>query len=348
MLTDTQYRLRSAEDPAAAGMEILREAGILSMNKFQPRPVDWLWYPYVPLGKVTVLQGDPSGGKTTLMLNLIAALTRGESLTDPAQKRELPSQCLYQTAEDGIADTIVPRLMTANAVLERVICLKEREEAVTLTDGRLEKVILALRPDLVVLDPIQAFLGDCVDMHRANEIRPRMAYLAELAEAGHTAVVLIGHLNKRAGDEAIYRGLGSIDIAAAARSVLLMEKNKNDPALRTLRHIKSSLAPEGDALDFRLEEDGVLHYSGIHAADSPPARGNRALALSYKLRTLLGSQTRPVEEVRTELTGTEGSCSNMVWAEAKRLANAETFREDGVWKLRIAPDADFSELDKTI
>ena len=327
--------------------DALRSIGIRNLKSYPPCEVRWLWYPYIPRGKLTILQGDPSGGKTTLMLSFIAALSRGLELCDPA-KHHIPSTCLYQTAEDGLSDTVVPRLLAANADLTNIITIDDRENPLTMEDMRLASVFAHVQPDLIVLDPLQAFLGDGVDMHRANEVRPRLAHLAELADRFRTAVVLIGHLNKRAGDEAMYRGLGSIDIPAAARSVLLMEKSKTDPRIRTLRHVKSSLAPEGKPLDFLMGK-GTLTYMGVHEehSDAPEGMLSRARLLSYAIRVLLGNACMPTQEVQDRLRESHGTFSRQTWTEAKRLAGAETFRRDRVWMMRIAPNGEPSVTGET-
>ena len=146
-------------------------------------------------------------------------------MTEEQVSTRRPANVVYQTAEDGLTDTIKPRLMQAKADCNHVYTIHEHNEALTLNDVRLEYALQQLHPTLVILDPIQAYLGANVDMHRANEIRPVMQILAQAAQRYNCAVVLIGHMNKKAGDKSMYRGLGSIDLAAAARSVLLMARD---------------------------------------------------------------------------------------------------------------------------
>ncbi len=130
-----------------------------------------------------------------------------------------PVNVIYQTAEDGLSDTIKPRLVAAGADCARVMVIDDFDRVLTLDDDRLEQAIEQTGARLVVLDPIQGYIGASVDMHRANEIRPLMYRIAKLAEKYGCAILLIGHMNKNSSEKSSYRGLGSIDFQAAARSV---------------------------------------------------------------------------------------------------------------------------------
>ncbi len=216
----------------------------------------WLWKPYIPFGKVTIIQGDPGDGKTTLILHIAAALSRGEVLHMDIKCK--PSNIIYLNAEDGYADTIKPRLEAANADCRYIHTIDETDSALTMTDERIEAAIRLLDAKMLIIDPMQAYLGADVDMHRANEIRPVMSRLAVIAENTGCAIVIIGHMNKAQGMKASYRGLGSIDFTAAARSVLVVARDKSNPNLRVMAQIKNSLAPEGKPIAFEIcDEEGV-------------------------------------------------------------------------------------------
>ena len=234
------------------------ELKLINMEDVVSKEVEWLWYPYIPYGKITIIEGDPGEGKTTLVLNLAAALSRGLPLPCDDDKEYEPIHIIYQTAEDGIDDTIKPRLEKAGADCSMIRVIDETDKELSMTDDRLEQAIIETGARLIILDPIQAYIGATVDMHRANEIRPVLKHLGMIAEKYNCAIVLIGHMNKAAGSKSTYRGLGSIDIQATARSVLLVARLRDKPNIRIMAHDKSSLAPTGDAIGFEVTEDSGI------------------------------------------------------------------------------------------
>lgn len=237
------------------------ELKLICMDDVEAKEVDWLWYPYIPYGKLTIVQGDPGEGKTTMVLQLAALLSKGEKL--PCDEKErTPVNVIYQTAEDGLADTVKPRLEAAGADCSRVLVIDECEAELSMTDERIEQALKETGAKVLILDPIQAYLGADVDMHRANEIRPVMKRLGDMAEKYGCAILLIGHMNKASGSKSTYRGLGSIDFQATARSVLVVGRVKDDPTLRVMAHDKSSLAPEGTSVAFRLDKEKGFRWEG--------------------------------------------------------------------------------------
>ena len=257
-ITDGKY-IREAiyglkEPPQEETVEIIR------MSEVDTQTVEWLWEPYIPFGKVTIVQGNPGEGKTTLALRLCAACTNRKPF--PAMAEHEPFNVIYQTAEDGLGDTVKPRLMEADADLDRVLVIDEGKQELSLSDERIERAIRQTGARLIILDPIQAYVGEKTDMNKANEIRPIFRRLAEVAERTGCAVVLIGHLNKAAGGQSAYRGLGSIDFRAAARSVLLIGRVKREPNVRVIIHDKSSLAPEGKPMAFSLGAESGFSWIG--------------------------------------------------------------------------------------
>ena len=233
---------------------------IIRMSDVELTPVEWLWKPYLPFGKLSVLQGNPGEGKTYFAMHLAAACTNGKLL--PNMERMEPFNVIYQTAEDGLGDTVKPRLIEAGADLDRVLVIDDSDVQLTLSDERIEKAIVENNARLVIIDPIQAYLGADVDMNRANEVRPIFMRLGQVAQRTGCAILLIGHLNKAAGMQSLQRGLGSIDIAAAVRSVMFIGKLKHDPTMRILTHEKSSLAPPGVSLAFSLGDESGFRWVG--------------------------------------------------------------------------------------
>ena len=298
---------------------------LINMETVEVEQIEWLFYPFIPYGKVTIIQGDPGEGKTTMVLQIIAKLTKGEEIL-PRQENTAeakdgvetaadsdmklsespiePVNVIYQTAEDGLGDTIKPRLLAAGADCSRVLVIDDREQPLTMLDIRLEEAIVQTKARLVVLDPIQGFLGAEVDMHRANEIRPLMKRVAVLAEKYHCAIILIGHMNKNSNGKCSYRGLGSIDFQAAARSVLIVGRIKDEPEIRVVCHVKSSLAPEGKSIAFRLDKETGFEWIGeydISADDllSGDSRGQKSRKEKEFLLEILangGMAQRKIEE----------------------------------------------------
>ena len=228
---------------------------MIKMSEIQSQEVSWLWYPFIPYGKLTIIQGDPGDGKTTLVLNIAAWLSKGEGL-DSEMKLSEPVNVIYQSAEDGLADTVKPRLELAGADCERILVIDEKEKSLSMVDERLEKAIVQTKARMLILDPIQAYLGGGMDMNRANEARDMTKKLGALAEKHQCAIVLIGHMNKAAGNKAAYRGMGSIDFFAVTRSVLLVGRVEGEPNIRAVVQIKNNLAAFGHPKAFALSEDG--------------------------------------------------------------------------------------------
>ena len=317
--------MKTIENKKAEWKRSEPELKLINMELVKVEQIEWLLYPFIPFGKVTIIQGDPGEGKTTMVLQIIAKLTRGEPIllnkksqkeaqqdSEENLKQEVLSQdnpiqpvnVIYQTAEDGLGDTIKPRLLAAGADCSRVLVIDDREQPLTMLDVRLEEAIMQTKARMVVLDPIQGFLGTDVDMHRANEIRPLMKRMAVLAEKYHCAIILIGHMNKNSNGKSSYRGLGSIDFQAAARSVLIMGRLKDEPETRVMCHVKSSLAPEGKSVAFRLDKETGFQWIGeydISADDllSGDARGQKSrIAKEFLLDILAdgGMAQKKIEE----------------------------------------------------
>lgn len=229
----------------------------------QQKNIEWLWYPYIPFGKITIVQGDPGEGKSTFMLNVAAMVSRGAALPDGSSLPD-PITVVYQCSEDNVADTIKPRLIAANGDCSKVAYIVEDQSALTFEDDRIEKVLEQTNARLLILDPIQSFLTQDGDMQSASRMRLILGRLSDIAERRRCAIVLVGHLNKMGGGKQLYRGLGTIDIAAIARSVLLIGRDKIDPSLRYMQPIKSSLAPEGSAIAFSFDADGGIQWHGSY------------------------------------------------------------------------------------
>jgi len=221
--------------------------------------VKWLWEPYIPYGKLTLIEGDPGVGKSWLTLAIVTALSLGHGF--PRQSALAHGPSLIASAEDGLADTIKPRLsaMGANTKIIQAI-----DGLFTLDDAGfqwLEDAICASDPLplLLVVDPLVAYLSGDMDINKANQVRFATARLGKIADKYGLAIIAVRHLTKGGSLKPIYRGLGSIDFVASARSVLLAGEDPDAPQSRGFVHIKSNLAPKGEAVGYELR-DGNFYW----------------------------------------------------------------------------------------
>ena len=188
-------------------------------------------------------------------------MSSGEKLPCDSTERE-PIKVIYQTAEDGLGDTIKPRLLADNADCSQIKVIDESEATLTMLDERIEKAIVETGARALILDPVQAYIGAKVDMNRANEVRAILSQLGRIAVQYRCAIILVGHLNKVQGNKSNYRGRVSIDFQATARSVLIVGRLKDNPQIRVMVQDKSSLAPEGEPIAFELDKENGFRWLG--------------------------------------------------------------------------------------
>jgi len=283
-----QSRLLAPTVPQAPAPDIASAISnkplLLRLADVQPVPVSWLWPGRIPLGKLTILDGDPGLGKSTVMLDLAARVTTDRVAPDGAQMGS--GGVVILTAEDGLADTVRPRLDAMDGDAARVVALEavrdqQREiQSVTLPDhlDALRQAVESTDAILVIVDPFMAYLGSYINSRIDHDIRRTLAPLARLAEDMGVAVVLIRHLNKSNAGPALYRGGGSIGIIGAARMGLLVAPDPDDEARRVLAVVKSNLAPIAPSLAYRLASipTGVAR---VEWEGTSPHSANRLLAV---------------------------------------------------------------------
>jgi hypothetical protein len=251
--------------------------------------VRWLWPGRIPRGKVTVLDGDPGTGKSTLTLTIAAKVTTGSPFPDGARPER--GDVILLSAEDDIGDTIRPRLEAAGADLARCWVLPDvhpevepgkelkeppppRPPELPADLPLLENLVKSKVAALVIIDPIAAFLSGAVDMHRDQDVRRALAPMVYMAARTGTAVVIVRHMNKGQGT-ALYRGSGSIGIVGAARSGLLVAPDPDDDSRRILASSKSNLAKEPDALAYRIVEDERYGVARVGVGRDEQAQSER-------------------------------------------------------------------------
>lgn len=265
-----KFKLEVIKDLTRAYEKVIDMSHYIKLSDVESKTTEWLWYPYIPLGKITLMTADPGTGKTFLALYLAAQVSTGRPFYGEGNYTA-GQNVVYQTAEDGIADTIKPRLEPMRPNFENIFIYNEESESLSLSSDRVEKIMQDLHPALMIFDPLQAYLGADVDMHRANEVRPVLGRIGHLAEKYNCAVVFIMHNSKMSQNSALHRALGSIDIPAVARSMLILGKDSENSNRKIICHEKSSLAPNGKSIAFEIDvsKGGVLFcgYSDLKADD---------------------------------------------------------------------------------
>lgn len=224
---------------------------VVRLSNVEAEEVDWLWYPYLPLGKVSLLEGDPGLGKSWFTMALASYISQGKKL--PGNKERIKGKVLLMSAEDGLGDTIRPRLDILEGDVKSIYAYATPvfldEDGFAEVEEEIEKI----KPLLVIIDPIVAYMGAKVDLFRANETREIMSGLSQIAEKYKCTIIAVRHLTKGGKDKSIYRGVGSIDITAAARSALMVGPHPEEANHRCICHIKSNLAPKGPTIEYSLD-----------------------------------------------------------------------------------------------
>ncbi len=314
-----------------------------SYNDISPVRVDWLWYPYIAYGKITVLQGNPGDGKSHVGIQLAAALSSRGSLPDGIR---LPSEehVIYQCSEDGLADTIKPRLVEAGANCRNVGFLDD--DMLTLDDEKIREAIADFNARLLVIDPLQAYLGNS-DISSASNIRRIMNRLCKWAGFYNCAVLIIGHLNKNEGANDLYRGLGSIDVTASARSVLQLEHDPDNPEIRIIRQVKNSLARRGENVRFHIAQGQGIEWLGREKSETltpepapiqiqeppklsePERKETKQAASAAFLRRILSEGPLPSSEI--EAKANDEGLGIKTLSLVKTNLGIKSFRRDGKW-----------------
>ncbi|MGH7883021.1 MAG: AAA family ATPase, partial [Candidatus Dormibacteraceae bacterium] len=256
--------LRQLESEALGSGDLKRASQTIRISEVEREEVEWLWWQRLPLGKVVVLDGDPGLGKSTLTLDLAARVSTGGQMPDGTDSIAGGAGVVVLSAEDGLADTIRPRLEAAGADLERVATFRvndaqgaERFPELPGDIPAIERVIGEMGAKLLIIDPLMAYLGGEVNSHRDQDVRRALAPLANLAERAGVVAVVVRHLNKASGGSPIYRGGGSIGIIGAARVGLLVAKDPQDEERRILAPVKTNLSAPPPSLAYKMVPVGI-------------------------------------------------------------------------------------------
>lgn len=315
--------------------------GVL-LSEVRPERVEWFWDGRIPLGKLTLLEGDPDNGKSALTTDLAARVSVGRPWPDGAPCEE--GGAVLLNAEDGLADTIRPRLDASRVLALATVGTGESERMLSIPEdlGIIRRGIERVGALLVVVDPLMAFLSGDVNAHRDQDVRRALAPLKTLAEDTGAAVVIIRHLNKGTGASPIYRGGGSIGIVGAARSALLVARHPEDDSRRVLARVKNNLAEPVPSLAFeltgtaegsvRVEWKGETHHAAdalLAAPTDPEERSALEEAMDF-LREVLADG--PIWSVEVKKGAREAEISEATLKRAKTSVGVRSTKEaDGSW-----------------
>lgn len=244
------YKFRTFDDDTMKPRE-----GYVMFSQIKREDITWFWHPYVPLGRTTMLGGDPGAGKSFIIMAIAAALSRGDSLPGEKENVREPTVTLILNAEDDPSDTMRPRLENLNADMTKIAL--STEDIILDADGfeTIRQMVKDTKAKLLVIDPIVAFLGPKINMNNANEVRHVMKGLARLARNLNIAVLVVRHNRKSpagaAAGKPIYAGNGSIDFTAATRSELAVTETKN--GMKFMNQIKANSGPRGPSIQYSIE-----------------------------------------------------------------------------------------------
>lgn len=244
----------------------LVKANVMSLASMRPKSTRWFWDRYMPAGAITVLDGDPNEGKSTITCDIMARGSRGDApppFSAPDGTFDVINSLLIQ-GEDDIERTTIPRLIAAGANLERISLL--RTVSVDGSDDRIiqlpldlciiEQIVIEREIGLVVVDVLSAFVQDGFNMNSDADMRKCLTPAAISAERTGAAWLFLRHMNKKEGTRSMYRGGGSISITGAARAAFAVGAHPDDPTKKVFVPIKHNLGPRPESLVYRIEAAG--------------------------------------------------------------------------------------------
>ncbi|WP_027834875.1 AAA family ATPase [Maritalea myrionectae] len=317
----------------------------VDLDGIEAKEIEWLWEPFIPFSMITIMEGDPGIGKSFLAMHLAAQISIGGELPD-GQKLD-KGRVLYLSAEDDAAYTIRPRIDAMGGDAEQI---RVQGDFLSLDENGLKALMREVRrrpPDLLILDPLFAYVPSGQDMYKPNVIRQLLSFLKDIAEAGETAVLIVRHLTKAKHDKAIYRGGGSMDVIGAARSAFLVCEHPNDSDTKLVVHIKHNIAPRGKTQTYELysEEEGEMaQLNWLGSSDITiddlinPNSGTRMSALDEAiqfLRVFLKNGPEPTTSVEKEAAARD--ISEKTLERARRSLGVRSTKKKDKWYLSL-PD----------
>ena len=228
----------------------------IKYSDVEKKEIDWLWFPYLPKGMVSIVQGDPKSGKTFMLIDIISRITRGDNKPFSDDKFQ-EGNVIFLNSDDPIEYSLKGRFEKQKADTEKIFAVDESEKKLYFKNlRRLEDLVKEVNPVLIVIDPIQAYMGDG-DSNSMVQVRNALSPLKKLAETYNCCIVLVQHLKKGNESKAIYKGAGSIDFVGFARSMIMVIKStENDE--RLFIHTTSNVAKEGHCLSYKITDNGLI------------------------------------------------------------------------------------------
>lgn len=359
----TDYGYEPITEDMATATPHRSRAVVVSALDVVMEPATWLWAGRIPKGHITIIDGDPGVGKSTLLLDIAARATRGVPMPAASNAHE-PVNILVMSTEDALATTIKPRLQAADADMARVSFFnailddQDHEVPLTIPDDieALRGVIQDKDIELIVIDPLVAFFGKDTDSNNDKDVRRALRPLFSLLQDTGTTAICLRHLTKDRSRAAMYRGGGSIGITGQARSAFLAgydpeDENEDENARRrVLAHIKSNLAPKQKALAYitvsatvwegttpiptsKIEWLGEVTTTAEDVAAGPqPRRGPEAYARAEAesiLRQLL--EDGPIKQADAEKAANDHGIAKRTLRRAKETLGIRSKKEGADW-----------------
>ena len=317
----------------------MEQLEIIKASEITTREIEWLWYPFIPYGKVTILQGDSGDGKSLMILKLAAMLTQGEPMPFADGDGQAPINVIYQSSEDDADDTIVPRFLKAGGDPERLLFINEKKKFLSFSDLRLLAALEQTKARLLILDPLSAYIGEGIQLNAANEVRAQFRPLIEMAKELKCAILIVHHQNKQLGQKAINRGSGSVDVIAGPRSTLVIARTGNDdPDERILAQVKCNVGPTGTAIVFSVG-NGEVTWLREEAKTADEVLGNvfsglgRPGTLVSDAKDILAEQLakgpRPQQEIMAMMKA--AGIGETTAKKAKALLAIRSVKQGSMW-----------------
>ena len=301
---------------------------LLQYSSVKSKEIDWLWYPYIAYGKLTLLQGDPGNGKSLLSIIIASTISNGINLFNINNFNiTAPRKVIYQNAEDSAEDTISPKLNKLNANQDNILYI-ENDEFINLEDDSFLKCILENNIKLLILDPIQSFFSKGKSLINVIDVRQVLKNLSKIASDTNCAIILVGHLNKNERGKDLYRGMGSVDFSAVARSILHLKKSENDSRIRIIFQVKNSLAKEGNPIAFRINNDGSIDWLGDYDEEELPSINSSNDLVTNMILEALSEEGKSFTDIK-EMIGDLAS-ERTLYRIKKRLG-IKSIKKNGIW-----------------